>query len=284
MNTGERILHELEKRDIPKNVLATAIGVSATTIGKWDVNNDIKFQNIIKTSKYLNVSLDYLAYGKENTKLSDVENEMLENFRQLPPNEQQQFIGRCKEILDRISSENRKNIQLVSVDILDKAFGAGNTTIYEDDFTNRFHTEKFPRDSVPFKTDKGIIINGDSMSPLIPDGSIVWIEEMHNKEDFKYNDVVVCIFEGIPLCKIYKEDGLHSYNPQYKTIHIDENNTDNLKFLGKVIGVYSENSDSDIDSENQVTVAARSLDNKEVAFSDNIFTDLQHIKQDTDEY
>ena len=125
MNTGERILHELEKRDIPKNVLATAIGVSATTIGKWDVNNDIKFQNIIKTSKYLNVSLDYLAYGKENTKLSDVENEMLENFRQLPPNEQQQFIGRCKEILDRISSENRKNIQ----DLVDQKANLNNAEI-----------------------------------------------------------------------------------------------------------------------------------------------------------
>ena len=107
MNVGERIINEAEKQGLNQKQLAVGLGISETSVGKWKIKNqDIKFQNVVKASEYLNVSLDYLAYGMENTRLSPTEKELLNSFRKLSPNDQQRIIGRCEEMVS--SKENAK--------------------------------------------------------------------------------------------------------------------------------------------------------------------------------
>ena len=106
MNVGERIINEAEKQGLNQKQLAVGLGISETSVGKWKIKNqDIKFQNVVKASEYLNVSLDYLAYGTENTSLSPTEKELLNSFRKLSPDEQQRIIGRCEEM---VSSKNER--------------------------------------------------------------------------------------------------------------------------------------------------------------------------------
>lgn len=100
MNVGERIINEAEKQGLNQKQLAVGLGISETSVGKWKIKNqDIKFQNVVKASEYLNVSLDYLAYGMENTSLSPTEKELLHSFRKLSTNDQQRIIGRCEEMV-----------------------------------------------------------------------------------------------------------------------------------------------------------------------------------------
>ena len=66
MTIGEKILVELNKQGKSQKSLAKYVGVSDTAIGKWkNKPQDIKFENVVKASEFLNVSLNYLAYGKE---------------------------------------------------------------------------------------------------------------------------------------------------------------------------------------------------------------------------
>ena len=104
MNVGERIINEAEKQGLNQKQLAVGLGISETSVGKWKIKNqDVKFQNVVKASEFLNVSLNYLAYGSENTSLSPTEKELLHSFRKLSPNDQQRIIGRCEEM---VSSKN----------------------------------------------------------------------------------------------------------------------------------------------------------------------------------
>lgn len=128
MNVGERIINEAEKQGLNQKQLAVGLGISETSVGKWKIKNqDIKFQNVVKASEYLNVSLDYLAYGMENTSLSPTEKELLHSFRKLSTNDQQRIIGRCEEMVSsqekgwleiiKISARNKKkNIPKISTD------------------------------------------------------------------------------------------------------------------------------------------------------------------------
>lgn len=112
MTIGEKILIELKKQEKQQNALAEYIGVSAASISDWAKSKDVKFQNVVKASEFLNVSLDYLAYGTENTRLSPIEHELIDFFRKLSPNEQQRIIGRCEEM---VSSKEDTEPEIIEI-------------------------------------------------------------------------------------------------------------------------------------------------------------------------
>lgn len=128
MNIGERIINEAEKQGLNQKQLAVGLEISETSVGKWKVKNqDVKFQNVVKASEFLNVSLEYLAYGTENTRLSPIEQELINSFRKLSPNEQQRIIGRCEEmvsskddaepeIIDIAARSKKRNVPKTSTD------------------------------------------------------------------------------------------------------------------------------------------------------------------------
>lgn len=59
-------------------------------------NSDI----VTKIAEYLEVSTDFLLLGKETVdSLSPIEQELIDSFRKLSPNEQQRIIGRCEEMV-----------------------------------------------------------------------------------------------------------------------------------------------------------------------------------------
>lgn len=113
------------------------------------------------------------------------------------------------------------------------AAGAGTFVPIDED--DRFEKRSFNIDILLDETDCGVLINGKSMEPIFPDGCIAWVS---TTDGIKYVDDVIEIVNGVLLCKIYEEEGLHSYNPDFPTIHIDDD--DNINFLGKVIGYYTE--------------------------------------------
>lgn len=83
--------------------------------------------------------------------------------------------------------------------------------------------------------------------PDYPNGNIVWVNE---NADIKYGDPIIAILNGSPYFKIYERDGLHSLNPNYDVIKV--NDDDSFRLFGKVIGRF----------DLTVDVAARSSDNR----------------------
>ena len=65
MKIGDKILTELDKQGKHKKELAEYIGVKPASISDWNDSDNLRFWNVVKASEFLNVSLNYLAYGKE---------------------------------------------------------------------------------------------------------------------------------------------------------------------------------------------------------------------------
>jgi len=89
-------------------------------------------------------------------------------------------------------------------------------------------------ESVPSQADFGITIHGDSMTPEIADGDVVWVRQQDSVEE---NQIGVFVLNGDALCKkLVAVSGrifLRSLNEKYKDIPITE--YDSLKVIGRVI-------------------------------------------------
>lgn len=180
-------------------------------------------------------------YKKFQANISYDDYELIDNYcKDFNISKSQLVVNACKAwiethpVNDGHSSKNitinyQANISYIEIAIANIAAGAGVSVSFSED--NSFTKRRFLTSEVPEGADCGIPINGESMEPNYPDGCIVWV---HETEDVKQGEVVIAILNGEPLCKIYEEDGLHSYNPKFETIHISHD--DSIKFFGKVIG------------------------------------------------
>ncbi len=86
---------------------------------------------------------------------------------------------------------------------------------------------------VPKGANFALVVNGDSMEPLIKNKSIIYI---HKQEDVENGTIAVVEIDGCVTCKkVYREDNklrLVSINEKYDDMIFEDGN---IKILGKVI-------------------------------------------------
>lgn len=218
--------------------LEQTVGLGNGTIGKWRKQSP-SCDKLKLVADYLSVSIDYLLTGKEKCpSLPEDELELLKYYKELPDREQQRLIGRASALAEVFKEQvkapkDTPKIIMTTMSIADVAAGAGVSTPFTID--NAFSPKEFPSSAIPNGADCGVPINGDSMEPNYPNGSIVWVKFT---DYIQFGDVVIATLNGEPYCKIYKSDGLHSFNENYEPIHVNEQ--DNFSIFGKVIGYYEE--------------------------------------------
>lgn len=214
--------------------LTNYLKLKKTAYSDWKNGKSKSYRKyLIEISEFFNVSLDYLVYGKEKSpsiSLSDDEQKLLGYFKELSPNVQQQLIGRAELLAEQAERSSQITCSCYIADI---AAGAGISAPFTID--DAFSPRQFNRSDVPSNADCGVPINGDSMEPKYPHGCIVWVKR---NAEVKYGDTVIVVRNGEPLCKIYKQDGLYSYNQKYNPIRISED--DSIRIFGKVIGFYTD--------------------------------------------
>lgn len=100
------------------------------------------------------------------------------------------------------------------------------------------HTEQYPSDYVPPKTNFGVLISGTSMEPKIPDGSTVFVQATPALDN---GEIGIFVLDGKSYCKRLKKDEetvrLHSINPQFEDIDIPP--FSELRTLGRVLGGFN---------------------------------------------
>lgn len=81
----------------------------------------------------------------------------------------------------------------------------------------------------------GLRISGDSMSPLLENGDLCFVDI--NKNNFKFGDILAVNLNGDSMVKIYEQGVnciyLSSVNQDYEPIRVYED--DNLIIIGRVI-------------------------------------------------
>ena len=101
-------IQELRKeRNITQVALSTQIGVSQETISAYEnEKHDPSLENLIKLSKYLNVSIDYILYlsdcrrPESSDQLSGEEIQLLDMFRQFDPSQRSLILDYLKSLTD----------------------------------------------------------------------------------------------------------------------------------------------------------------------------------------
>ena len=234
------ILDYFSANKIQPATVAKATGIDKSTFSKWKSKptSKLDFETVYKIVTYLNISIDHLLTGNDliqPTKLDSNKQKLLNCYESLPEQEKQRLIGRAEMLVDLFGQKPEKNntppIAMTTINIADVAAGAGISTPFTID--NAFSPKEIPSNAVISGADCGVPINGDSMEPNYPNGSIVWVKIT---QDVGYGDAVIAILNGEPYCKIYQHDGLHSLNENYDVIHVYEQ--DNFSIFGKVIGYY----------------------------------------------
>lgn len=238
---GLRIQNSMTQRE-----LGTKIGVSEVTIRNWESGNKMpSMQALISLSNIFDSSSDYLlGISNHTSTLSPItksESDLLKNYRELDYYGRKMVSKVCQLELERVTKysidnedSNNDNITYIKQFVAPAAAGYA-AAIEGDDY------ELVPMDgTVPKTTDFAVKIQGDSMSPYINDGDIVYVKQSDSK--LNVGDVGIFCVDGSTYCKIFYEDDnnnitLISANPDRMSsnIYIPGDSNISITCFGKVL-------------------------------------------------
>ena len=226
MTIGEKILVELNKQGKSQKSLAKYVGVSDTAIGKWkNKPQDIKFENVVKASEFLNVSLNYLAYGKEPSIPREYQ-KLISTYKTLSPDNQNMALGVLEAMYD---VQCRNNIECITIKHSIYKVSAGKGYSLDDEDWEEINVI---RTSESEQADFAVTVDGDSMLPDYKDGDIVLVKQQDTIELGQIGIFTMNNNQGF-----IKESGVNcliSHNPDYDDIIPTEN--DIIKCNGLVLG------------------------------------------------
>lgn len=149
-----------------------------------------------------------------------------------------------EEELRRLQTESSDKVLLfpsveseekVPVLVYDEPAAAGSGNFANGDVS---HTQEFLKTQVPDGTDFAVLVSGESMTPIIPDGSIAFIQ---GTPVIKEEDFGIFILDGQAYCKQLKMGNgkvvLHSLNPACPDVDVPA--LSEFRTLGKVLGYYN---------------------------------------------
>ena len=90
--------------------------------------------------------------------------------------------------------------------------------------------------TVPVNASFGIRVSGDSMEPVYHDRDLVFVERLHKSggDTLQPGETGAFISGNECYLKIYREDGLYSFNPSYAPMHFS--GSDSVYLIGRVLG------------------------------------------------
>ncbi|EOB8628855.1 TPA: helix-turn-helix transcriptional regulator [Staphylococcus aureus] len=163
------------------------------------------------------------------------DNDITSIYNKLTPPRQENVLNYANEQLDEqnkvTSIDEYKESKLVSY-IACGATGAG---IGEELYDDILHEEVFfKEDETPSNADFCILVNGDSMEPMLKQGTYAFIKK---EDSIKDGTIALVVLDGVSLIKRVDicEDyiNLVSLNPKYDDIKVAS--FSNIKVMGKVV-------------------------------------------------
>jgi len=235
LSFSNRINELLKEKRITKAQLAKAVGIPYTTLDSMlKRDSDTKrLSAVVNIAAFLGVTVEELVAGegsglRETVSLSDHEKRLINVYRSLDKRGRAAVVSAAESEKRYLSSERAKKEPMLMRIYESPAAAGAALPLITDDYTERM-CEDVPKDA-----SYGIKIKGDSMEPLISDGSIVWVRSVDTLDE---GEIGIFALNGESLCKKleYKSGRcfLVSLNPKYLPIEII--NEDEMRVLGKVI-------------------------------------------------
>lgn len=217
---GERLRQLRKENDISAEKLAQILDINKSTISRYETGKRDPYMPFVqKIAAYFNVSIDWLS-GESEIREPGINTGTLDRiFEALPDQGKIELVNYAKYILDRYTSHDQTKHILGQT-------AAGQPLEYVDSFIEG-------AENAPENADFGLTVKGDSMEPLIKNGSTVWVKKQPVVEN---GEIAIVEIDGAVTCKkVYKRNGhleLHSINPKYKPMVISKGD---VRIVGKVI-------------------------------------------------
>lgn len=198
-----------------------------------------KGEMLVKLAKYLDVSTDFLLFGKELTsELTEKEQSLLADFRQLNAFEQGLVAGRAEmliklkqpvgEILEDFDEQEDEPLYL---EYYAMGASAGTGIYLQDSYSEQLEV---PRNTITEQANFAVKVVGDSMEPKYQSGDVLLVKSMPAVD---VGQIGVFVYDGEGYVKKFGGDRLISLNPNYGDIKIK--NPDSFYIRGRVIGKIS---------------------------------------------
>ena len=204
-----RLKAHLEQEQVGK-----ACGVTGNAISNWERDVARPDASLVPTlCNLLNIPL-YDFFGMENPNpYSSDEKALVADYRYMTDPNKRQLRSIVSAIIDSQDETRRENYRknfchLVGHDA-GLAAGFGGPLDEEPEAYPVF--VRISREAC--RSDDVFPVNGQSMEPDYPDGSMVFVERV-DASDLEYGDIIACVVAGTPYVKIYEKDGHHSNNPK----------------------------------------------------------------------
>lgn len=209
------------------------IGVGTANGTYWKNGSIPSSDIVVQLSEFLNVSTDYLLKGIDSSmqqqRLSEIEQELINIFKQLSQNNKMRLLGKAEMLLElETEKEEKQQEQTITITSSEYRVSAGRGVLLGDDNLTEITVPDTPEAR---KADFALTICGDSMEPIYHDGDVVLVRKMPSVE---IGEIGIFYVDGGGYIKKYGGDRLISLNSAYDDILLNENTE--IRCFGKVIG------------------------------------------------
>lgn len=213
-----------------------AIGIGTANGTYWKNGSMPTSDILIKLSEFLNVSTDYLLFGKENNlPLTSEQMKILKVYDSLSFIDKSKVLERAETLAEIAAEEAKINQQpvenTIAIPFFDTSVSAG--TGIDIDYT---YSEQIKISSAYSGADFAVQVSGDSMEPRYKSGDIVLVK---STPFIEIGEIGIFILNSRSYIKERGENELISLNDKYDNIPLSEG--DSIYCQGKVIGVLSAN-------------------------------------------
>lgn len=212
--------------------LASLLGVSRTAVFNWETGRSRPdITNIPALCQALDIPIsEFFSDTGNGANWSLEERQFLFAYRSMEPQHQRFLMKMAHDLIEmEQQSGAKKQIRLLQKLYAEDSVAAGiGFTAFDASCTKTYvHDTPLLR-----KADILFHVSGRSMEPKYPDQCTVMVKK---EPELSYGDVGVFQVDGILYMKEYRPEGLHSLNPEYKTMTPAQYNE--IKIIGRVIGI-----------------------------------------------
>ena len=233
--------HKMEQKE-----LAEKIGVTSNAISNWENGRARPDVDLLPgICRALGITYyDVFDEPDPTAKYTEKEIAILESYRRLSPPHRQAIENM---IFSLTSAEAAASLRKISpMRYYEQRLAAGKS--YSTDFDDGHETLYLYSSPEIERADSVFRVNGDSMEPTFSDGDMVLVDQFKGKNSISFGDIGAFMIGNEAYIKEYQQDGLHSHNPEYRTMTFTED--EKVYIIGRVIGKLDPSdmvSDEDVD-------------------------------------
>ena len=233
---GELIRLSRVRAGLSQRQLADRLGVHKNYITHWEAGRARPDLNLVPAlCEALDIGLGDFFGCRAADALDQEEQGLVRDYRRLTSRDRTLVLSTVAKMLELSAAELRERCRNTFIPILHNCqTAAAGTGVTLDAGTEQYRTF-IRRSAAAERADEIVTVNGDSMEPVFHHGQDVLIEHTGELRPGEYGLFVV---NGEGYIKEWAADRLHSLNPDYPDIRLQE--SDDFRCVGRVVGTVDE--------------------------------------------